>query len=117
MPVRANAAAFAPNFGFAPQGEMDYPALTARHRTEFERNLRLSDLLSRHGIELVADKRAKTAFDPRRRVGAEVCANVRKHGVIVRPLGDVVVLMPPPAMGLEDLRTIVDAVAKEVAAT
>lgn len=68
------------------------------------------------GIELVADKATKKPFDPKRRVGAEVCLAARKHGVIVRPLGDVVVLMPPPAMDADDLRTIVDAVRTEVAA-
>lgn len=67
------------------------------------------------GIELVEDKPARRPFDPRRRVGAEVCTNVRKHGVIIRPLGDVIVLMPPPAMGLDDLKRIVEAVRIEVA--
>ena len=66
------------------------------------------------GIELVADKESRQPFDPKRRVGAAVCANVRRHGVIVRPLGDVIVIMPPLAMGTDDLRTIVDAVAAEV---
>jgi adenosylmethionine-8-amino-7-oxononanoate aminotransferase len=68
------------------------------------------------GIELVADKATKQPFDVKRRVGAEVCSNVRKHGVIIRPLGDVIVLMPPLAMGLEDLRTIVNAVSTELTA-
>jgi adenosylmethionine-8-amino-7-oxononanoate aminotransferase len=68
------------------------------------------------GIELVADKRTRRAFDPRRRIGAEVCARIRRHGVILRPLGDVIVLMPPLAMGLEDLKKIVDAVRTEVTA-
>lgn len=67
------------------------------------------------GIELVADRATKRPFDSKRRVGAEVCFNCRKHGVIIRPLGDVIVLMPPLAMGLDDLRTIVDAVKTEVA--
>jgi adenosylmethionine-8-amino-7-oxononanoate aminotransferase len=66
------------------------------------------------GIELVADKTTKQAFDSKRRVGAEVCMNVRKHGVIIRPLGDVIVLMPPLAMGEDDLRTIVNAVSIEL---
>ncbi len=66
------------------------------------------------GIELVGDKGTKQPFDPRRRVGAEVCMAVRKHGVILRPLGDVIVLMPPLAMGEEDLRKIVEAVKMEV---
>ena len=60
------------------------------------------------GIELVADKATKRPFDPKRRVGAEVCAKIRRHGVILRPLGDVIVLMPPLAMELDDLRRIID---------
>jgi adenosylmethionine-8-amino-7-oxononanoate transaminase len=68
------------------------------------------------GIELVKDKKTREPFDPRLRVGAAVCNRVRRHGVILRPLGDVIVLMPPLAMGLEDLKAIVDAVAAEVAA-
>ena len=67
------------------------------------------------GIELVADKATRRPFDPRRRVGAEVCMNCRKHGVIIRPLGDVVVLMPPPAMEEGDLRKIISAVRTEAA--
>ena len=67
------------------------------------------------GIELVADKGSKDPFDPRRREGAAVCSRIRKHGVILRPLGDVIVLMPPLAMGIEDLQRIVAAVAEEVA--
>jgi adenosylmethionine---8-amino-7-oxononanoate aminotransferase len=66
------------------------------------------------GIELVADKAVRQPFDSRRRVGAAVCAAVRKHGVIIRPLGDVLVLMPPLAMGLQDLQAIVQAVQAEV---
>jgi adenosylmethionine---8-amino-7-oxononanoate aminotransferase len=68
------------------------------------------------GIELVADRRTRQPFDPRQRVGAEVCTRIRRRGVILRPLGDVIVLMPPLAMGVEDLRNIVMAVKAEVAA-
>ena len=50
------------------------------------------------GIELVADRQAKAAFDPVRRVGAAVCRSARDRGLLIRPLGDVVVLMPAPAM-------------------
>lgn len=42
------------------------------------------------------------------RTGHEVCRVMRRNGVLTRPLGDVVVLMPPLAMGEDDLRTIVD---------
>ena len=68
------------------------------------------------GIELVADKGTGRRFDPRSRLGAQVCMQVRRHGVIIRPLGDVLVLMPPLAMEESELKTIVTAVAGEVAA-
>jgi adenosylmethionine-8-amino-7-oxononanoate aminotransferase len=42
------------------------------------------------------------------RTGYEICRVMRRHGVLTRPLGDVVVLMPPLAIGENDLRTIVD---------
>lgn len=67
------------------------------------------------GIELVQDKQSNQPFDPRRREGAAVCARVRRHGVILRPLGDVIVLMPPLAMEAKDLRKIVNAVRGEIA--
>ena len=66
------------------------------------------------GIEVVEDKATRKSFDPRRRMGAEVCARVRRLGVILRPLGDVMVLMPPLAMGMPDLNTLVDAIAQAI---
>lgn len=50
------------------------------------------------GIELMADPTRRWPFDPKLRVGAAVCRHARRHGLIIRPLGDVVVLMPAPAM-------------------
>ena len=66
------------------------------------------------GIELVADKATRTRFDPRQRVGAAVCQRLRRHDVILRPLGDVVVLMPPLTMPADHLVDIVEAVRAEV---
>lgn len=68
------------------------------------------------GIELVADQATRQPFSPLRRIGHAVCAAIRKHGVILRPLGDVIVIMPPLAMGADDLRTIVEAVRIEIGA-
>jgi adenosylmethionine-8-amino-7-oxononanoate aminotransferase len=59
------------------------------------------------GIEL-------KGFDPKRRMGAEICQRLRKHGVILRPLADVIILMPPLAMGVEDLQRIITAVRTEL---
>ncbi|MCY2930368.1 MAG: adenosylmethionine--8-amino-7-oxononanoate transaminase [Planctomycetota bacterium] len=62
------------------------------------------------GIELVADRRGPVRFDPARRVGAAVCAAMRKRGILLRPLGDVVVLMPAPAMDPATLDRLLDGV-------
>ena len=50
------------------------------------------------GIELVTDREPVKAFPPERRVGHQVTLAARKLGAIIRPLGDVIVLMPAPAM-------------------
>jgi adenosylmethionine-8-amino-7-oxononanoate aminotransferase len=68
------------------------------------------------GIELVKEKGARTAFAAGLRTGHAVCERLRGRGVIVRPLGDTVVLMPAPAMPLECLRRLVAAVGEELAA-
>lgn len=58
------------------------------------------------GIELVADKEAKTPL--RYGIGAAVCAVMRPKGLMLRPLGNVVVLMPPPAMDMPTLTAMLD---------
>jgi adenosylmethionine-8-amino-7-oxononanoate aminotransferase len=47
------------------------------------------------GIELVADRETKRAFPPGERRGYRICLALRDRGVFLRPLGDVLVLMPP----------------------
>lgn len=62
------------------------------------------------GIELVADRSTQAPFPPERRMGHEVTLQARRRGVIIRPLGDVVVLMPAPAMPGELIDRLCDAV-------
>ena len=50
------------------------------------------------GIELVQDRASQTAFPPERRTGHQVTLAARKRGAIIRPIGDVVTLIPAPAM-------------------
>ncbi len=47
------------------------------------------------GVELVEDKCSGKPFDPKRRVGSAVCRAALDHGVLIRPLGDLLVIMPP----------------------
>jgi adenosylmethionine-8-amino-7-oxononanoate aminotransferase len=66
------------------------------------------------GIELVADRETKEPFPERLQVGAEVAKATRPRGAIVRPLGDVVVLMPPLAMTEDELARLVAATAAAI---
>ncbi|QDT39349.1 adenosylmethionine--8-amino-7-oxononanoate transaminase [Stratiformator vulcanicus] len=50
------------------------------------------------GIELVADRDGMKPYDAELRMGHRVTLAARKRGVIIRPLGDVIVLMPAVAM-------------------
>ena len=47
------------------------------------------------GIELVRDWRTREPFDLRERAGIRVCDAMAKRGVLTRPIGNVIVLMPP----------------------
>ena len=66
------------------------------------------------GIELVADRATKEPFPEHLQVGAEVAKATRPRGAIVRPLGDVVVLMPPLAMTEDELTRLVSATAEAI---
>ena len=66
------------------------------------------------GIELVRDRETKEAFGVEEGVGVRVTQAARERGVIIRPLGDVVVLMPPLAIAPAQLRRLVDVVAESI---
>ncbi|MBL4637420.1 MAG: aminotransferase class III-fold pyridoxal phosphate-dependent enzyme, partial [Kofleriaceae bacterium] len=61
------------------------------------------------GIELVADRENYTAFPSEKLVGHRICMEARRHGVIIRNLGDVLVLMPPLSITEDELTTLVRA--------
>jgi adenosylmethionine-8-amino-7-oxononanoate aminotransferase len=48
------------------------------------------------------------------RTGFEVCRAARRRGVLVRPLGDVVVLMPPLGIADDELKDLVGAVDESI---
>lgn len=60
------------------------------------------------GIELVRDRTTKERFPAAERVGQRVCRRTRQQGVLLRPLGDVVVVMPPLAID----RCLLDRIAE-----
>lgn len=64
------------------------------------------------GIEL---RDGGTPFDPALRIGRRVTRAARRHGVVVRPLGDVVVLNPPLVMSDTEAEELVAGVAAALA--
>jgi adenosylmethionine-8-amino-7-oxononanoate aminotransferase len=47
------------------------------------------------GVELVRDWRTRKPFELREQAGIRVCEQMAKGGVLTRPIGNVIVLMPP----------------------
>ncbi|MGZ3579930.1 MAG: adenosylmethionine--8-amino-7-oxononanoate transaminase [Syntrophales bacterium] len=62
------------------------------------------------GIELVYNRATKQLFPPGKRTGHRVIMEARKKGVIIRPLGDVIVLMPPLSISEEEIDRLCQAV-------
>ncbi len=67
------------------------------------------------GIELVRDRATRAPFDPRDRIGHAVCMAIRRHGIILRPLADTVVVMPPLSVTEAEIDLLVDALAQSIA--
>jgi adenosylmethionine-8-amino-7-oxononanoate aminotransferase len=66
------------------------------------------------GIELVKDRTTREAYPYEAAIGARACVAVRRRGVILRPLGPVVVLMPPLSITLPEITELVDATADAI---
>jgi adenosylmethionine-8-amino-7-oxononanoate aminotransferase len=62
------------------------------------------------GVELVRNRAEKTPYPPSLRQGVYVCLRAREKGVFLRPLGDVIVLMPPLSVTLAEIDVLVDAI-------
>ena len=58
------------------------------------------------GIELVADRDTREPYPWEEKRGLAVCDVARRHGVLLRPLGNVLVVMPPLSVTLEELDRI-----------
>ncbi|OLN34043.1 adenosylmethionine--8-amino-7-oxononanoate transaminase [Desulfosporosinus metallidurans] len=58
------------------------------------------------GIELVRDKQTKEPYTLEENIGHQVILEARRHGLIIRPLGNVLVLMPILAMSEEQLQQV-----------
>ncbi|TWU20090.1 L-Lysine-8-amino-7-oxononanoate aminotransferase [Novipirellula galeiformis] len=66
------------------------------------------------GIELVEDRDSKTPFPSERLLGRKVCERATELGAWVRPLGDVVVMIPPLVANDEELQFLGSTVSRAI---
>ena len=99
---------------------------TVATKGEYLRN-RISGILSDHphvgdirgrcmmvGIELVADRSSRQPFSSKFQLGRAVCRRTVQNGVWIRPLGDVIILMPPLIATESELDMLATVVAESI---
>jgi adenosylmethionine-8-amino-7-oxononanoate aminotransferase len=68
------------------------------------------------GVELVRDRVTREPYPFEARTGFAVCQAARRRGVLLRALGNVVVLMPPLSITVDEAQLLTDAVEEAVLA-
>jgi len=79
---------------------------------KFQRLIHVGDIRQKGlmtGIELVKDKQKKQLYPWQEKIGVKVCQKARERGVILRPLGNVIVLMPPLSIKKNELKELLSA--------
>ncbi len=66
------------------------------------------------GVELVRDWRTREPFAWRERAGLRVCDAMAKRGVLTRPIGNVIVVMPPYCTSPSQARRMVGALHESI---
>jgi len=66
------------------------------------------------GVELVADRSNQQPFSSTLQVGRSICRRTLEQGVWIRPLGDVIILMPPLVATEQELDMFADVVIDSV---
>jgi len=56
------------------------------------------------GIELVKNKNTREEYPVSERAGHRVCRELRRHGIFLRPLGNVIVIMPPLTITQKEIK-------------
>jgi adenosylmethionine---8-amino-7-oxononanoate aminotransferase len=91
--------------------------LRCRLEQDFEPLAHVGDVRQRGlmvGIELVADRATRQAYPPVAKIGMRVIGAARGRGVILRPLGNVVILMPPLSITEGELDTLCSATREAI---
>lgn len=65
-------------------------------------------------VDLAPPAAGREAFDPDERVGLQVCLRAREHGLLLRPLGDSLLLVPPLCLDAGELEELVRRTAAAI---
>jgi adenosylmethionine-8-amino-7-oxononanoate aminotransferase len=68
-------------------------------------------------IELVEDKLTQKPYPIEERIGHRVCRNARQKGLLLRPLGHIIMLVPPLSTTIMELRRMTEIVQEAIAQT
>lgn len=68
------------------------------------------------GIELVRDKKTKEPYDWAEKMGWRVAYHARDNGVFIRPLGNVIVIMPPLSISEQNLNQLLKIIRDSIVA-
>jgi adenosylmethionine---8-amino-7-oxononanoate aminotransferase len=69
------------------------------------------------GVELVRDWKTKKPYELCERAGIRVCDAMAKRGVLTRPIGNVIVIMPPYCTTAEQVEKMIDALLSAISET
>ncbi|MGQ3685198.1 MAG: adenosylmethionine--8-amino-7-oxononanoate transaminase [Candidatus Loosdrechtia sp.] len=65
-------------------------------------------------VELVKDKVTKEPYSLEERIGEQVCLEARKLGVFLRPLGHIMVIMPPLIIETNEIDRMLDVLYRSI---
>jgi adenosylmethionine-8-amino-7-oxononanoate aminotransferase len=91
----------------------------AEHLVRIAKNPQVGDVRQRGliaGIELVRDRQTKEPYPWEEKRGIRICQHALAEGIWLRPLGNVLVIMPPLAISPDELDRICAAVESGIAA-
>jgi adenosylmethionine-8-amino-7-oxononanoate aminotransferase len=66
------------------------------------------------GVELVKDKKTKEPYDRAEKMGWRVAYHARGNGVFIRPLGNVIVIMPPLSISEQNLNQLLKTIKDSI---
>jgi adenosylmethionine-8-amino-7-oxononanoate aminotransferase len=66
------------------------------------------------GVELTQDKKTKTPYDRAEKMGWRVALSARENGVFIRPLGNVIVIMPPLSISEQNLIKLLEVIKSAI---